>query len=267
MGLRSTLASLLSAPLLAVLEQRLREVITRETDSRGYADPEVVRELNTHVAHARKAVEELARDLAAQQAAVRTLHEQFDDDEPEIDDVGLRLAGLDARDEQLRAHLDRVTSDARRLADQVTALRTELDRAERKLESAESFTAQASQAAQRSASAVSAQAAATAQAEPAPPAPEDEPASEPAAAPVDPDDRGCGVPDCTGKHRARGFCARHYQMWKRGTLLGFVAADGLVQFDEAGPRYVVDPALAARAAAWVDDRLLVEGKPTAARAL
>lgn len=28
----------------------------------------------------------------------------------------------------------------------------------------------------------------------------------------------CSVPGCTGKHRARGYCAKHYQQWKRGTL-------------------------------------------------
>lgn len=32
---------------------------------------------------------------------------------------------------------------------------------------------------------------------------------------------GCKVPGCTGQHRARGFCGKHYQMWTRGTLPGF----------------------------------------------
>lgn len=32
------------------------------------------------------------------------------------------------------------------------------------------------------------------------------------------DDERCSVPGCTGKHRARGYCAKHYQQWKRGTL-------------------------------------------------
>ena len=28
----------------------------------------------------------------------------------------------------------------------------------------------------------------------------------------------CTVDGCDGKHRARGYCAKHYQQWKRGTL-------------------------------------------------
>lgn len=29
---------------------------------------------------------------------------------------------------------------------------------------------------------------------------------------------GCTVPGCPEAHRARGYCAAHYQQWKRGTL-------------------------------------------------
>lgn len=29
---------------------------------------------------------------------------------------------------------------------------------------------------------------------------------------------GCSVPGCENPHRAQGYCARHYQMMKRGTL-------------------------------------------------
>lgn len=31
-------------------------------------------------------------------------------------------------------------------------------------------------------------------------------------------ERGCRVEGCASPHRAAGLCARHYQMWKRGTL-------------------------------------------------
>lgn len=31
----------------------------------------------------------------------------------------------------------------------------------------------------------------------------------------------CKVPECDEDPRARGFCARHYQQWRRGTLDGF----------------------------------------------
>ena len=33
--------------------------------------------------------------------------------------------------------------------------------------------------------------------------------------------RTCKVPGCGGKLRAKGFCAVHYQRWRRGTLEGF----------------------------------------------
>jgi hypothetical protein len=38
----------------------------------------------------------------------------------------------------------------------------------------------------------------------------------------------CKVPGCDDPGRARGFCARHYQKWRRGTLPGFVSLDGHV---------------------------------------
>lgn len=40
------------------------------------------------------------------------------------------------------------------------------------------------------------------------------------AAAVSDDDR-CRVPDCDEKHRAKGFCARHYQQWRRNALPDF----------------------------------------------
>jgi hypothetical protein len=52
---------------------------------------------------------------------------------------------------------------------------------------------------------------------------EDQLAPEPApsAAELPPDDERCKVPGCPEKHRAKGFCARHYQQWRRGALPGF----------------------------------------------
>ena len=39
---------------------------------------------------------------------------------------------------------------------------------------------------------------------------------------------GCGVSGCTTPHRSKGFCANHYQAWRRGNLDGFVGPEGLV---------------------------------------
>ncbi len=41
-------------------------------------------------------------------------------------------------------------------------------------------------------------------------------------------DENCAVTGCDGKLRARGFCAKHYQQWKRNNLEGFVSGDGTV---------------------------------------
>jgi hypothetical protein len=35
----------------------------------------------------------------------------------------------------------------------------------------------------------------------------------------------CKVPECEEKSRARGFCGRHYQQWRRGRLPGFPVSD------------------------------------------
>jgi len=43
----------------------------------------------------------------------------------------------------------------------------------------------------------------------------------------------CQIEDCDETHRSKGFCSAHYQQWRRGTLTGFVSAEGLI-YD--GPR-------------------------------
>lgn len=37
--------------------------------------------------------------------------------------------------------------------------------------------------------------------------------------------KGCHVPGCTSPTRSKGFCARHYQLWRRGRLDGFPLED------------------------------------------
>lgn len=50
--------------------------------------------------------------------------------------------------------------------------------------------------------------------------------------------RHCRVDGCTGALRAKGFCAKHYQQWKRNNLDGFVAPDGTTE--DGAVRYRVD---------------------------
>ena len=53
---------------------------------------------------------------------------------------------------------------------------------------------------------------------PAKPEKEESPANEP---PEVTAEEHCAVTDCDQQARARGFCARHYQQWRRGKLEGF----------------------------------------------
>ena len=48
----------------------------------------------------------------------------------------------------------------------------------------------------------------------------------------------CKVEDCGIEVRARGFCGKCYQRWKRGTLAGYVGVDGTTVHEAV--RYVVD---------------------------
>lgn len=47
----------------------------------------------------------------------------------------------------------------------------------------------------------------------------------------------CKVDGCDSPVRARGFCGKHYQKWKRSTLPGYVGADGTTEHEAV--KYVV----------------------------
>ena len=48
----------------------------------------------------------------------------------------------------------------------------------------------------------------------------------------------CKVDGCDTHVRARGFCAKHYQKWKRGTLPGYVGSEGTTEHEAV--TYMVD---------------------------
>ncbi len=50
----------------------------------------------------------------------------------------------------------------------------------------------------------------------------------------------CKVGDCDTHLRARGFCAKHYQKWKRGTLPGYIGSEGTTEHESV--TYMVDVA-------------------------
>lgn len=80
--------------------------------------------------------------------------------------------------------------------------------------------------------------------------------SAPAPAPASTTPFGCKVPACDGTHRARGFCGKHYQLWRRDLLEGYVRFEGGVRFD--GVLYDADTAFAGHPAKWQDGRVVID---------
>jgi hypothetical protein len=249
MGLRSTFASLLSAPVMTLLEERLREIVDLQVEARGLAEPSAVRELNGHLAHARQAIDDLTKELEAQRSAVVKLQDHLDDAPLEVDHLGLRLAGLDARDEQISEMIEDLNASVRDLADKMVGTRKQLDNASTKAQRTEQLAQTASATATQAADAL-------ARLSTAPTATVTNPSSKPART-----DRGCKIDGCDNKHRARGLCGRHYEMWRRGTLPAIVGANGRVFFTEDGPRFQVEGKGSVAKAATLDgDIMKVEGE-------
>jgi hypothetical protein len=73
-------------------------------------------------------------------------------------------------------------------------------------------------------------------------------------------DDKCRVPGCTERHRAKGFCARHYQQWRRSSLDNFVGPDGSAVIPGVGT-VEVDRTHAGAYATREGGVLLLDGKP------
>jgi len=73
---------------------------------------------------------------------------------------------------------------------------------------------------------------------------------------------GCSVAGCEHDHRSKGFCARHYQAWRRGNLEGHVSPEGLAG-DDTGA-WQVDAKHAGKAftldTSGTRTKVVVEGK-------
>jgi len=67
---------------------------------------------------------------------------------------------------------------------------------------------------------------------------------------------GCKVPGCEGSHRARGFCGKHYQLWRRDLLEGYVRFEGGVRIE--GVLHAADKADAGRPAHLLGGRLILD---------
>jgi hypothetical protein len=230
MGLRSTLSSLLSAPVAAALEARVRQLVDAALDARDLADPAAVRDVSIEVERARRTTDEVRTELARVREALSSLGDAAD-----TDDLALRVAALATQDDALTGAIEHLQARVQALGDLAAELRRAVEAVEVRAGVAPSA---------------------------APPAPVAAEVRVEAAT-----ERGCKVPGCTAEHRARGFCGRHYQMWKRGTLPGFVNADGTVLLDGEPGRWQVDPALAGEPAERAAKGLKVGGKKVGSQPL
>lgn len=73
------------------------------------------------------------------------------------------------------------------------------------------------------------------------------------------EDSACRVDGCADKPRGKGFCARHYAKWRRGTLKGFVSYDGTVTINKQV--ITVEQQLIGSPYTITDDGIDVDGHP------
>lgn len=234
MGLRSSLTALLSNPAGRLLDGDLHDRIQDALAALPLARASDVEQLR----------EELA-ELRAQRGA------------PEADD---RVAALEER----VASLEKRLNMAMGAVQAATAKLMELQQASEQAQAAASRALQratsASAAAESATDGVSALEARLEELD-AISAPDElavDPATELSAPAPQPEssELSCRVPGCPNKHRARGFCGRHYQQYRRSTLEGFVGPDGALPLD--GEVHQVDPALAGRHARRVNGEIVFD---------
>lgn len=264
MGIRSTLASLLTAPLATVLETRTREITKERLDEAEPASPAEVAEFDKQLGFARTALDELKGELATLGASVEAIADDDTDDvgTTATDELRLALAGHQAGDADLLGQIESLHSQVHALADRTAAIREQLSHAGERIGRAHDQAqevAHAADDAQARLGAAAKKAEAPAPAEQVPPT-KPAPAKK-KAAPAKKKGKGCKVDGCDNKHRARGFCGRHYQMWKRNTLLGFVCSDDTVTFEEDGPTWQLAKGHTGQPARLVDGTVHVGGEP------
>lgn len=188
--IRDTLSSLLSGPAARAVESPVREMVEEILASRSFAAPADVDALRRELEALRAGSgDETAVKITALEQEVASLKKK----------LSMSMGALQAATAQI--------ADAKRAAEEA------LGTAKKATQQATSALATADSAAQGARELVSAPVAAK-----APKATKATKATRPAAPPTEADPEHCTVPGCSNQHRARGYCAKHYQQWKRGTL-------------------------------------------------
>ena len=193
---RDFIASTVADSMLPYIRRPVEDIIYETLDTRQVPNRTDFREL-------RDLVNSLRGQLSGATGGVRKLAEQLDELSERLDE------GPDGAD---TSAVDQVRGD-------VAALAGQLERASKvavQLAGIESRLGALEAAHSERFAALEAQVAriASAGATPAEAAP---------AATTDAAPDACRVADCDTKPRAKGFCAKHYQRWRRGTLEGFDA--------------------------------------------
>jgi len=218
MGLRSTVSSLVFAPLTTAVEARLQVLLDQSIASRDLVATTELRALVAQVSQLHQRADQMQAALDDVQAAVEAGHAGLEARETASEErVNKRLLAL------LEAQTE-LEDDVEKLLKSIQPATAAIAGFEDQLKAVKAASAEANSAAlgaKSSADKVSQRLSGLK----APKAPAAKPAEAKEAAPAQAKlpigDKGCKVPGCTSKHRARGFCGKHYQQWKRGKLPEF----------------------------------------------
>lgn len=198
-----TLTSVAAAPAAALLEARLGEFVDEALREADLAEARDLQTVAARVTHAVTGLSGLADGIDACRTALDTLvAEAPDGPAPLGDEAVLRMSGAQGQTAALSQQIDTYQRRIRELGDAVVELRerteTVLDRA-RAATSAATASAAAAHTVSEAVDKLTAP-------------------RTPAKTTGKKVGKRCKVDGCDGAHRARGYCGRHYQMWRRGTL-------------------------------------------------
>ncbi|MDP2308844.1 MAG: hypothetical protein Q8P18_22675 [Pseudomonadota bacterium] len=263
MAIRDLFASRLAAPAGRVLDAPIRDIVHEILREHGYASPAEVQALRDELRDLRARVDSVDRRVAElstiaegarteaaaarAEAAVRPTPVAPAPVAPTPVD-NARTAALEARVSELEAALTIALAPAPAGPLVTDPLVLALETRVLELEAALAARAAAPQAVAAPQAAVPAAQPAVA----APVVPTEPLSAEPRA--------GCKVADCAEAVRSKGFCSPHYQQWRRGTLKGFVNADGTALVDGRVVHLATDAIGAG--VTLRDGRLFVDGKLT-----
>lgn len=237
MAIRETISAFIARPAARVLGKPLREAVDDVLSKRSFASSEDLAALRRQVESAlRPSGGTVANASAAIEEELASLKKK----------LSMAMGALQAATSQLmetRRTADEALQSARQAqAQAASALAT----AESAAEGAQQVEIQLEKAT------LTAQAPGT--------------SSAPTKASKESTDPACAVPGCTSAHRARGFCGKHYQQWKRSSLENFVNADGSLTLTD-GSRWTLAASFAGKLAQTSPNGLVVDGAVVTATAV